>query len=628
MSPMAWALATTAVGGLVAYVLSRRAPTVSQVVAFLCSVAVLWLTAYVWSQPHETWEPLRAAPWWLAPYLRLDLRVGVVEARFLPTPLGNLVALGSAFFGCIVSLYALASMARHAERGRFAAFALWTLTGSLVVAWADNVFLFLLGWETVTLMLYLMVNTQCKAAQAAEKSFGILGFADLAMLVAMAFLMAIGKVRESSFSNMRVYVSSPGITIAYLLLLAAALAKAGALPLHSWLPAVARDADPPVVALLPASLDKLLGIYLLARISWDAFVLSPALRIVLLVIGAVTILAAVLMAMVQHNLKRLLGFHAVSQVGYMVLGIGTGSPLGVAGGLFHMLNNALYKSGLFLMAGNVERERGTAELDDLGGLVRRLPWTFASAVVFALAISGVPPLNGFVSKWLVYQASLSVGGLFGVTLFAVAVFGSALTLASFVKVLHSVFWGPEPEPSSHRVREPFAMVAPMMILSLLCVACGIWAGGALGLWAPLALLQLGFETTRADWAALRFQGGQWAPLQAAVLMAAAAAFAYLVYAIGGSRMRRVVDTFVAGERFGNKPPFFSGTQFYVTMQKLPILGGLLKDGEAGAFDVYRWVGLFGSVITRALRSIHSGLLNLYVLWALFGLAILVLVFAM
>ena len=130
--------------------------------------------------------------------------------------------------------------------------------------------------------------------------------------------------------------------------------------------------------------------------------------------GVITIIAAVMMALVQHNYKRLLGFHAVSQVGYMILGFGMGSLIGIAAGLFHMINNAIYKGGLFLTAGAVEQQTGKEELEDLGGLSRAMPLTFIAALVFALSISGIPPFNGFASKWMIYQGIIDFGNGIGI----------------------------------------------------------------------------------------------------------------------------------------------------------------------------------------------------------------------
>ena len=214
------------------------------------------------------------------------------------------------------------------------------------------------------------------------------------------------------------------------------------MPFHTWVPDFGEKVDAPVSAFLPASLDKLLGIYLLARCVLDLFVPTPAMYGMLMLLGAVTVISAVLMALVQHDLKRLLSYHAVSQVGYMILGIGTGTAIGLAGGLFHMLNNTVYKTALFLCAGVIEKETGTTDLDRLGGLAKLMPVTFLTCTVAALSISGIPPLNGFASKWMIYQGIISGGegaGLGWIVWLAVAMLGSALTLASFVKVLHATF---------------------------------------------------------------------------------------------------------------------------------------------------------------------------------------------
>ncbi len=624
MHPLTLALLLPLAGGFLAYLASRKAPIVSQVLAFVGSTVAAVFAAMVWGNGgSDPLLPLSSAPTWLARYASLDLKEGSLEFLFRPTRLGNLGAVGTCFFGVMISLYSMVSLRSHPERGRFAAFLLWTLFGAFTVFWADNLLLLVLGWETVTLMLYLLVNTAPSGARPAEKSYGILGFTDLGLLLAISFLLAVGKTRGLSLSESTIHVGSPGVAIAYLLFMAAAIAKAGAWPLHTWLPPVAHGSPAVVSALLPASLDKLLGIYLLARVSLDLFVLAPWMHWVLMIIGAVTILAAVLMAMIQHDLKRLLGFHAVSQVGYMVLGIGTGHVLGIAGGLFHMVNNALYKSGLFLMAGSVERSAATTDLDRLGGLRRALPWTFGVTIITALSISGVPPFNGFASKWLVYQGALAVGGFMGPVLFAVAVFGSALTLASFVKVIHGVFLGPDPEARvDWRTPEPVGMVVPMVLIALLCVLLGLGVGPSLDSGLRPALEDLGYVVP-AEW--LSLDAGMWNPLLAVVLLALGVALGLALYAVGGVTRARTVDPFLAGERFGVRPPFYAGTQFYVTVQKLPFLGALLRDGEAGAFDVYRWAGLLGGVVVAGLRALHSGLLTLYVSWALIGLAVLVLV---
>jgi NADH-quinone oxidoreductase subunit L len=226
------------------------------------------------------------------------------------------------------------------------------------------------------------------------------------------------------------------------------------------------------MALMPGALEKLLGISLLARISLDLFQLDPgsAMSVTMMVIGSATILLAVMMALVQKNYKRLLAYHAISQVGYMILGIGTALPVGIVGGLFHMINHAMYKSTLFLTAGSVERETGTADLEKLGGLARKMPVTFGCFLVAAVAISGIPPMNGFFSKELVLDAALESNFWF----YLAALLGAFLTLASFLKLGHAAYFG-RPGRDLEKVHEaPWPMLVPMIILAAGCILFGVY----------------------------------------------------------------------------------------------------------------------------------------------------------
>jgi len=197
---------------------------------------------------------------------------------------------------------------------------------------------------------------------------------------------------------------------------------------------------------------------------------SP-MAMVLLIIGAATIVLAVFMALIQKDFKKLLSFHAISQVGYMILGIGTAIPIGIAGGIFHMINHAMYKTGLFLSAGSVEHRAGTTELKKLGGLAREMPWTAFGFSVCALAISGVWPLNGFVSKEMVFHGALETG----YPIFAIAAWvGAIFTFASFLKAGHSVFFGPRSTEVPKTKDSEWPIVLPILILAVLCITFGVY----------------------------------------------------------------------------------------------------------------------------------------------------------
>jgi formate hydrogenlyase subunit 3/multisubunit Na+/H+ antiporter MnhD subunit len=577
---------------------------------------------------------------WSRPWMRL----GAGEVRFAlrVDALSHWAAAFAALLSLVTVFYVTGwYRGRGQAIGRTHAWLLLATAGSLGVLLADDLLLLVVSWELVTLMLFLLAaGGRPEGAAGAAKTFAILGLGDMALLVAAVIL---GTTRSWSLSELAAdpLPTTGALNIAVFgLLLVAAMAKAGAMPLHSWIPTLSTGTHASVMALLPGALDKLLGITLLARLVLDWFVPTGGAQYAIMLIGVVTILGAVFMAMVQHDLRRLLSFHAVSQVGYMLLGLGTGTLIGVMGGLFHMLNHAIYKACLFLGAGSIEREAGSMELSRLGGLGRTMPVTFGAMFVAALAISGIPPLNGFVSKWLIYQSCLAADQ----PLFLVAaIFGSALTLASFVKVLHSAFWGPRPSrldgarEGSAGIGVPIALVT----LALLCVGLGVAAsvpldaffGPVVGL-APDAVVSgaAALDGTRVTWvgvgeavAAAAEPADGLQPLGLTLLLAAGVTAALLLAFMGGFRSRRTRPVFVGGQEFDRELNRFSGTEFYRTVAALPGLGAALRAGESGRLDPYPFIGRLGKPVIRGLKRLHTGFVDDYLAWCFGGLAIVLVV---
>jgi len=417
--------------------------------------------------------------------------------------------------------------------------------------------------------------------------------------------------------------------LAYMCLAAGAFAKAGAMPFHTWVPDTAKDAPTPVVAFLPASLDKLLGIYFLVRISLYMFEMSAAVNTFLMMVGSFTIVAAVMMALIQHDLKRLLGYHAVSQVGYMVLGIGTGNPIGIAGGLFHMLNNTLYKSCLFLSGGAVEKEAGTTDLEKLGGFGKIMPITFITFLIASLAISGIPPFNGFASKWMIYQGIIKTadnGNHLWIIWLIAAMFGSALTLASFMKLIHTVFLGQpvNKQPRSNEVltkaksminkrRETSAtMWIPQVFLAVICVIFGVFAYRI-----PLKMFIFPSLGEKIEFF------GIWNASLATILIIVGVVVGIVIYLLGTIRKTRETEVFVGGEILEKHPNMrVSGTEFYNTIKDIAPLGTIYRLAGRKVFDIYH----LGSIITfgfnKILRYIHNGVLLTYLAWCFLGMIIL------
>jgi len=609
-----------AAGGAVAFALERISNRTAGTVAVMCTLVALVLAGCLVYGPEAKFVLGEFA-------LPGDLSA---VAAFRITPFMAVVNLLAILFGACVALYSTSYWRDRAGSARFQALSLWAVAGASVALLTSNMLVFLFAWEVTTLMLYLLIgHGGAKARKGAFKAFAILGSSDCAIILGIACLVARHGTAALSMGFLEgaghLHVTTGADTGIYLLFLVGALAKAGAFPMHTWIPTAGEHAPAPTMALLPASLDKLLGIVLLARISLGFFSLGLGLRIMLMLIGAATILGAVMMAMVQHDLKKLLSFHAVSQVGYMVLGIGTGVPIGIVGGLFHMVNHAIYKSLLFLSAGAVEHSTGHTDLDRMGGLAGRMPMTFCAFLVGALAISGVPPLNGFASKWFVYQGIVEGAGSLMPLLLAAAVLGSALTLASFVKAMHSVFLGRPHEPGAavESIREaPLPMLAPLAVLSGLCIALGLGAGAMVrGVLAPgLSELapQVQMGGSLLEGGGLDYATGIWQPGAATILILVGVALGLLFYALGGAFKIRKVRPFIGGESPPPEATHLSGTSFYRTIRELPFLSGVYDNAEKETFDIYRWGAQYGSQLTGWLSSLHTGVLETYAAWVIGG----------
>lgn len=388
--------------------------------------------------------------------------------------LSSFILLGLAFFSFVISIYSF-SYARKGSARWFYFNLLITAAFSAGAALADNMVAMLFFWEGLLIFLYAFIalsQTGQPSKKTAMKAFLINGATDLCLLAGICITGYIAGTMSMSGIAANKLTLDGWAALGYTLMLIGALSKAGAIPFHTWIPDAALDSSAPFMAYIPAALDKLLGIYFLTRISVYLFALNGFAQLGLMTIGSLTILIAVMMALVQSDYKRLLSYHAVSQAGYMILGIGTLNPIGIAGGLFHMVNNALYKSCLFMTAGAVERQTGTNDLSKLGGLFGAMPVTAVCYIIAAAAISGIAPLNGFFSKELIYAGTLDTGyNIF----FIAAELGSVLTLASFLKLGHSVFFGKRPEALRGTREAPFSALLPTLILAGVCVAFGFGA---------------------------------------------------------------------------------------------------------------------------------------------------------
>jgi NADH-quinone oxidoreductase subunit L len=443
------------IAGLLVLLIGQRIQSVKEAIALLATAATLGLTITLFGENISLSIP------WTGFGIDFALRLYHFSAFIL---------VAASAFSFLFVLYSCSFMRDKPYLNQFYSYLLITLAMTNGAVLADNLVLLLFFWEGLLLTLFGMIAIGRPGAyKTAIKAFIIVGISDLCLMIGIG--LAGHLAGTMTISKISLPVDFLG-SLAFVFMMIGAISKAGSVPFHTWIPDAAVDAPLPFMAFLPASLEKLLGIYLLARISLDMFKLTAGswISILLMTIGAITILLAVMMALVQKDYKRLLSYHAVSQVGYMILGIGTCLPVGIIGGLFHMINNALYKSCLFLTGGAVEKQTGTTDLAKLGGLWLKMPVTFVCFVITAVSISGVPPFNGFFSKELVYDAALERGTIF----YLAAILGTFLTAASFLKLGHAAFLG-KISDSNKKVREAKpAMLVPMMVIAAVCVVFGVW----------------------------------------------------------------------------------------------------------------------------------------------------------
>jgi len=478
------AVVLAAVSGLPGLVLPRDHVAADRSAALLLALAALCAVAATVSLVPSVPEQTLALPW-LVLGERVEVGLDGLSAFFLLPTLG---------ISSVASLYAVAYWPAHAHprsaRRLRLAFGLIAGGAGLVVI-SRHALAFLAGWEVMALAAFFSITAEDEREGVRRAGFIYLACtraSTLALIGAFALLHAA--------SNGFALKALPGLDpfacrALFGLALVGFVLKAGAMPLHLWLPGAHAMAPTHVSAVLSGMLLKI-GIYGIVRFASLLPPLAVSDGVFVLVLGMASAVLGVAFALGQHELKRLLAYHSIENIGIILMGVGVallgrslGHPevelLGLAGALLHVWNHALFKALLFLGAGSVVRQSGSGELDRLGGLARRLPRTALCFGIGAVAICGLPPLNGFVSELLVYLGLLRAALLSGGALGLLAVSGVAalalvggLAAACFVKAFGVVFLGePRTAAAAAAHEAPQGMLVAMAALALACVAIGV-----------------------------------------------------------------------------------------------------------------------------------------------------------
>jgi len=389
--------------------------------------------------------------------------------------------------GFLAGIYSIPYMKKFTgENFYFALFSLMVAGMNGVVITGDlfNLFVFL---EIAVISSYALVafGSSKDELEASFKYQVLGGIASLLILFALALTYWLTSTLNINDISLLLKQSANNKTIIFIQLffIAGFGLKAALIPFHSWLPDAHSSAPSPISAMLSGVLIKAIGVYALLRLFFNMFQLSPEISLILITIGVISMVIGVILAIGQWDMKRLLAYSSISQIGYVVMAAGIAmnilvkggdksiAILALSGGLFHMFNHSVFKGLLFLTAGSVEYATGTRNLKELGGLSELLPVTSASSFGASMAISGIPPFNGFFSKLVIIIAAVQ-GRFYLLALLAVVV--SIVTLSTFMKVQRYAFLDKFQKTKILNIKEvPFLMCLPMIILLLFCLVMSL-----------------------------------------------------------------------------------------------------------------------------------------------------------
>ncbi len=454
--------------------LGRRAVNLAGPLAiFLAFGVATWAFATLLAMPAGSVLHARLWPWIYAGPFHADVALEL-------DALSGVMVMVVSGVGAFIHLYSVGYMAHDEDYARYFGYLNLFELSMLVLVLADNLLLMFVGWEGVGLCSYLLIAFWYSNPQYAyngRKAFIVNRIGDAGFLLGIfTILAALGAhgVWTLDFAALRANAHLAGPALAAVaggLLFVGATGKSAQIPLYVWLPD-AMVGPTPVSALIHAATMVTAGVYMVARLNF-LYAMAPGAMELVATTGALTAFFAATVALVQPDIKRVLAYSTISQLGYMFLGVGVGA---FASGVFHLMTHAFFKGLLFLCAGSVIHALGgEQDMNRMGGLRRKLPITYATMLIAALAIAAIPPFSGFFSKDLILEAAFTSGHT---GLWALGIVTAALTAFYMFRLIFMTFHGEsrvEPERAHHLHESPPVMTVPLIVLAALAVIGG-WVG--------------------------------------------------------------------------------------------------------------------------------------------------------
>jgi len=597
-------------GALLTYLLGKVSDKVRDFLAVVISLAMVAFVAYLYGKPLE--KTFYFGFFGLGLLLRLNM-------------LSWLFAIAISTLGSLSVIFSLSYM-KSRERTDFYYLMLLLVNAAMLgIVFSGDLVSFFIFWETMSWSTFLLISYNRGPALAAGMKYIIMSIVgSLAMLIGMLSLYTTyGTLSISEISTVIASASSGYILFILIIFSIAFGIKNAVMPLHTWLPDSYAEAPSPFTAVLSGMLTRM-GVYGFLLIMYVIVGAASALNLgsgilrfnyILAWLGAVTIVIPTFIAMLQNDAKQLLAWHGIGQGGYMILGIAFGTSLGLAGGIFHTLNHAIYIVLLFMSVGAVQyRTNGERDLNSLGGLIKKMPVAFIGGLLGISGLIGMPLTNGFVSKWLIYKTLIVEGYPF---LTFAALIGTWGTILSVYKFLHNMFLGQLPEKYENVKPAPFSMQLPIMVLSLAILLFGILPG------IPLKVINkigtsFGFEPLNVTLWGITSETGALNTINIFSGVLAAAIFVWILFRLGAKSVPVAQEDSYAAGAYTPAGKYHYTAEFYNPLYRMikPYLRDVID-------EFYYWIAASVQRLCGGVRRIYAGDIGYYVTYIILFLALLI-----
>ncbi len=550
----------------------------------------------------------------------------MVEFGLSADHLGGMMLLGVTFIGFWIVVFSIGYMKGSPGFARYFAVVSLFLASMNLLILADNMILMFAGWEGVGLCSYLLVgywHHKHSAAAAARKAFLVTRLGDVGLILGILLLWFM--TSQEGFEYSRFFKDVPGLASSYpvlfplscLLIVLGAVGKSAQFPLYVWLPD-AMEGPTPVSALIHAATMVTAGVYLLARCT-PLLLAVPGVQLTIAIIGAFTALLAAFIALTQHDLKRVLAYSTVSQIGFMFLAVGCAGPalpkIAVVAAIFHLFTHAFFKAVLFLSSGSVMHAmHDVIDMREFSGLRKVLPVTHIAFLCGALALAGIPLFSGFWSKDMVLEAALEAGhserfGTIYLILFGIALTTALMTAFYTFRAYFRTFWGPLRMPHGAHPHETWVMNLPLIVLAIGAVLVGIavepfthWFSGFLSK-APF-LASTPTPEHHLNWPLI---------LGSSAVALLGLAVAYFMYVKSPSTADKAARSVGRVYSYSLNKLYVDEIFKVLFVQPMNLLAGICSLADAVVSDLTRLVASIPRGIAVTIKPLQNGLVQFYAL---------------